>query len=89
MADLQARLLARAVDCLAPGGRLVYAVCSLESAEGEGQTAQIMLPVDPIDADELPEGLTPTPQGWLRTDPAMLAEAGGLDGFFVARWRKA
>ena len=25
-------------------------------------------------------------EGWLRTDPAMLAEAGGLDGFFVARW---
>ena len=26
-------------------------------------------------------------EGWLRTDPGMLAEAGGLDGFFVARWR--
>jgi 16S rRNA (cytosine967-C5)-methyltransferase len=23
----------------------------------------------------------------LRTDPGMLAEAGGLDGFFVARWQ--
>jgi 16S rRNA (cytosine967-C5)-methyltransferase len=29
----------------------------------------------------------PTPEGWLRTDPAMLAETGGLDGFFIARWR--
>lgn len=88
MADLQARLLDRAVDCLAPGGRLVYAVCSLERAEGEGQTARIALPVDPVTADELPAGLAPTPEGWLRTDPAMLADAGGLDGFFVARWRK-
>ncbi|HMO69734.1 MAG TPA: RsmB/NOP family class I SAM-dependent RNA methyltransferase, partial [Novosphingobium sp.] len=30
MADLQASLLARAMACLKPGGRLVYAVCSLE-----------------------------------------------------------
>ena len=40
---------------------------------------------DPIRADELPEGLAPGPEGWLRTDPAMIA--GGLDGFFIARWR--
>ena len=88
MADLQACLLARAADCLAPGGRLVYAVCSLEQAEGEERAARITLPVDPVRADELPAGLAPAPQGWLRTDPAMLAEAGGLDGFFVARWEK-
>ena len=36
---------------------------------------------------DLPQGLSPTAQGWLRTDPGMLPEAGGLDGFFVARWR--
>ena len=36
---------------------------------------------------ELPPGLTITPEGWLRTDPAMLPEAGGLDGFFIARWQ--
>jgi 16S rRNA (cytosine967-C5)-methyltransferase len=41
----------------------------------------------PIGADELPAGLQPTSEGWLRTDPGMLAEAGGLDGFFVARWQ--
>ena len=38
-------------------------------------------------ASELPSGLAPTPEGWLRTDPAMLADEGGLDGFFIARWR--
>ena len=42
----------------------------------------------PITAEELPDGLEPTPEGWLRTHPGMLAEQGGLDGFFVARWRK-
>ena len=87
MAELQAQMLARAVQWLAPGGRLVYAVCSLEPEEGEAQAAHVALAPDPITLAELPQGLTPTHEGWLRTDPGMLAEAGGLDGFFVARWR--
>lgn len=87
LAELQAGLIERAAQWLKPGGRLVYAVCSLELEEGEGQTGAVQLTPDPIRADELPAGLDPTPQGWLRTDPGMLGEAGGLDGFFVARWR--
>jgi len=66
---------------------LVYAVCSLEHEEGEAQAAALTLKPDPIRPDELPQGLAPTPEGWLRTDPAMLADKGGLDGFFIARWR--
>ena len=87
MTDLQARLLERAAGWLKPGGRLVYAVCSLEPEEGEEQARAMRLAPDPIRADELPLGIPPTPEGWLRTDPGMLAEAGGLDGFFIARWR--
>ena len=89
MAELQAQLLARAASWVRPGGRLVYAVCSLERAEGEAQASAVPLAADPIGADELPVGLAPSAEGWLRTDPAMLAEAGGLDGFFIARWRAA
>ncbi|GHA07897.1 RsmB/NOP family class I SAM-dependent RNA methyltransferase [Novosphingobium arvoryzae] len=87
LAELQAALLARAIAWVKPGGRLVYAVCSLERAEGEEQAAGVALTPDPVRADQLPAGLVPTPEGWGRTDPAMLAEAGGLDGFFIARWR--
>jgi 16S rRNA (cytosine967-C5)-methyltransferase len=87
MAELQARLLERAQGWLKPGGRLVYAVCSLESEEGEQQAARVSLATDAISTEELPAGLSPTPEGWLRTDPGMLAEHGGLDGFFVARFR--
>ena len=86
MAELQARLLERASGWLKPGGRLVYASCSLEREEGEEQAARVALPTDPIRAEELPAGLAPTPEGWLRTDPGMLAEHGGLDGFFMARF---
>jgi 16S rRNA (cytosine967-C5)-methyltransferase len=85
MAALQARLIERAARWVAPGGSLVYAVCSLEPAEGEDQA--LPLAPDPIRADELPAGITPSPGGTLRTDPGMLGEAGGLDGFFIARRR--
>ena len=88
MAGLQEALLERAARWLAPGGRLVYAVCSLEREEGAEQASRMALTPDPIRADELPEGLAPTAEGWLRTDPGMLAAAGGLDGFFIARFRR-
>lgn len=87
MAELQAALLARAAGWLRPGGTLVYAVCSLEREEGEEQAARVALDPLPILPDELPAGLAPTPEGWLRTHPGMLGEAGGLDGFFIARWK--
>ena len=86
MAELQARLIERAAGWLAPGGTLVYAVCSLEREEGEDQAARIPLQPRPISPEELPAGLRPAAQGWLRTDPSMLASQGGLDGFLIARF---
>jgi len=89
LAEVQARLIERASGWLTPGGILVYAVCSLESEEGEDQAEKVWLTKEPISAEELPAGLSPTAKGTLRTDPGMLPEHGGLDGFFVARWRKS
>ena len=86
MAELQAALLDRAKGWLKPGGIFVYATCSLEREEGEDQTNAIDLAPLPIGSQNLPAGLEPTAEGWLRTDPGMLGEAGGLDGFFIARW---
>lgn len=90
MVELQRALAAKAAGWLKPGGVLVYAVCSLEAEEGEQQAAwidaELGLAPAPIKPEELPSGLTPTPEGWLRTHPGMLADKGGLDGFFVARW---
>ncbi len=88
MTELQAHLLARASEWVKPGGQLVYAVCSLESEEGEEQAARVGLTRDPIRPEELPAGLSPTPDGFLRTDAGMLLDKGGLDGFFIARWHK-
>lgn len=89
MAALQSALLARAVDWLAPAGTLVYAVCSLEREEGEQQAATVALPSAPIRSGELPSGLIASEEGTVRTDPGMLAQQGGMDGFFIARWTRA
>ncbi|AZI36386.1 putative RNA methyltransferase [Caenibius tardaugens NBRC 16725] len=88
MAELQARLLQRASGWLKPDGQLVYAVCSLEHEEGADQAANVALPPLPVAADDLPEGIVPDSAGHVRTDPGMLADVGGMDGFFIARWRK-
>ncbi|QZD96291.1 RsmB/NOP family class I SAM-dependent RNA methyltransferase [Qipengyuania gelatinilytica] len=85
MAELQAALLEKAAGWLKPGGQMVYATCSLEREEGEDRAAQTSLPTAPIAADELPEGIQPDDSGWVRTDPGMLPENGGIDGFFIAR----
>lgn len=90
--DLQAALLARALAWLPSGGRAVYCVCSLEPEEGEVQVARALaadpaIRTDPIIAAELPAGLAPGPEGWLRTLPGQIA--GGLDGFFIARLRRS
>ncbi|MDE0878121.1 MAG: RsmB/NOP family class I SAM-dependent RNA methyltransferase [Sphingomonas bacterium] len=90
MAELQARILTRAADWVKPGGTIVYATCSLEPAEGEDRIAAFLASRDDyaIDAPDpamLPEGISIAEQGWVRTLPGMLEQAGGCDGFFVAR----
>ncbi len=91
---LQAALLDRALTWLKPGGTLVFSTCSLERAEGEAQIEALLartpaVTLDPIAAAECPAGVAPAPQGWLRLLPGALAEAGGVDGFFIARLRRA
>ncbi|HEY0269808.1 MAG TPA: transcription antitermination factor NusB [Sphingomonas sp.] len=88
LAAAQARMLARAATWLKPGGRLVYAVCSLEPEEGEDVARVAGLSVDPIRAEQIPAGFVPTVEGWLRVPPGALAGQGGCDGFFIARFVK-
>jgi 16S rRNA (cytosine967-C5)-methyltransferase len=91
LAEVQAAMLARAAHWVKPGGRLIYAVCSLEPQEGEGVVADFAPPgfaIDAIRPEELPAGLTPNDQGFLRIPPGSLAQVGGCDGFFIARWRR-
>ncbi len=90
MAGIQSALLDRAIGWLRPGGTLVYATCSLEPEEGEAQIDALLArrtDVHPrtVDAAVLPMGIVPSGPGRVRTLPGMLAEEGGLDGFFIAQ----
>ena len=88
---LQAALLDRAWGWLAPGGRLVYGVCSLLPAEGEAQVARFLAAT--------PEAriVAPGPGGarhrartgstpWAGCGSARTSgrERGGMDGFYAA-----
>ena len=93
---LQRALLTNAFRCLDVDGVLLYCVCSLEPAEGEDQVDWALdslpgLELFPVSAADLP-GLDQavTPKGLVRTHPGMSPSglAGGMDGFFVARFRR-
>ncbi len=98
LADLQRRLIDRAVTLTRPGGILIYCTCSLEPEEGEEIVAALLerepaLRREPLTAAEVfgcAEFLSK--DGDLRTLPCHLPDAdsrlAGIDGFFAARLRK-
>ncbi len=94
LVDVQDRLLDAAAAMLAPGGTLVYCVCSLEPEEGPMRIAALLarnpgLARESVSA-ALPDGLGElvTGDGELRSLPCHLADLGGLDGFYAARLRR-
>ena len=90
LAETQDRLLAAAAAMLRPGGRLIYAVCSLQPEEAAPRIAAALsrggLRLDrftPAELAMLPQALTQ--EGFLCTHPGLWPERGGMDGFFAAR----
>jgi 16S rRNA (cytosine967-C5)-methyltransferase len=88
LAAIQDGMLANAAVMLRPGGRLIYAACSLQPEEGEGAIARASAalrrdPIAPAELAGLPEAITR--EGYFRTTPALWPERGGMDGFFAAR----
>ncbi|SHI61772.1 16S rRNA (cytosine967-C5)-methyltransferase [Roseomonas rosea] len=92
LAATQAALLEAAAGLLAPGGRLVFATCSLQPEEGEAhlaRAASLGLRAEPVRAEEVPGlEMALTPEGALRTRPDLWGEKGGMDGFFIARFTR-
>jgi 16S rRNA (cytosine967-C5)-methyltransferase len=85
LAELQLAILERAATRVRPGGRLVYAVCSVLEAEAEQVIERAvrrpgaLLERAPFDAPEL-EGRLPLEESELR----LLPGTHGTDGYFVA-----
>ncbi|WP_112311323.1 RsmB/NOP family class I SAM-dependent RNA methyltransferase [Pseudogemmobacter bohemicus] len=92
LAALQSQMIDRALTWLRPGGRLVFATCSLLPGEGELQLKAALernpdLKVERVDLDGISPGWW-TGQGGLRLRPDYLAPLGGMDGFFIMRLRR-
>jgi len=91
---LQDKLLLKAAALTAPGGVLVYAVCSLQPDEGLPRVLKFLetmpdfrlIPIPALPGLDLPsdrfEG------GVVRTLPSDMPKSGGLDGFFIAALRR-
>ncbi len=96
---LQARLLARACDLLEPGGRLVYATCSLAPEENEAVLAEVLARRDDVGIAELPAACPGLPgltswRGAVYPEPVRRARRvfphhTGSWGFFLALLRKS
>lgn len=95
MHDLQLRILVAAARLVKPGGRLVYATCSLLAAENEAIAAAFsasnrgFAPVSVVPALQkagigLERAVTLAPQGALRLWP----HRDGTDGFFAVAWER-
>jgi 16S rRNA (cytosine967-C5)-methyltransferase len=88
---VQQRILGMAASLVKPGGRLVYATCSLLQEENERQLAWFLeghadfqaMPIDRIWAETV-GGPPPAPGPCLRLSPAST----GTDGFFCAVMEK-
>lgn len=80
LAALQARLLGVGAQLVRPGGRLVYAVCSLLREEGEMQIEAFLEAQPDWTADALPFAMGLPAGPGRRLTPAH----DGTDGFFVA-----
>jgi 16S rRNA (cytosine967-C5)-methyltransferase len=77
----QREFLGALAPLVAPGGLLVYAVCSLEPEEGQALVEQFLARDARFEAAPLPEWCEPFRSGaWAGTLP----ERDGGDGFFVA-----
>ena len=82
----QAELLRQAVDLLAPGGRLVYAVCSLEPEEGSERIEAILRERPGVILRGARELLPPEAHRLVTEDGCLftLPQRDDLDGFFAA-----
>lgn len=93
LAELQDRMLRKALTLVRPGGRIVFSNCSLDPEEGERLVERLLRdnpsvsrrPIDPNDWPGLETAINGS--GDMRTTPAMLAHndprQAGLDGFFA------
>ncbi|MEM8662905.1 MAG: transcription antitermination factor NusB [Pseudomonadota bacterium] len=95
LAKVQRTLIEHAATLVRPGGRLVFATCSLEPEEGEAHLTHVREAVPALQIEPIVSGPATAfvnADGAMRTLPFMALEPEGglrgLDGFFAARFRR-
>lgn len=82
---LQAKILASASRCVAPGGRLVYATCSILTEENEAQAEKFLLEhPDFVQVDAAALMAARTPLQLIGPYLKLRPDVHGTDGFFAA-----
>lgn len=89
LAELQARILAAAAAATAPGGVLVYSVCTISRVESEELVEAFLLENRSFSADDLGAEYPSWRHGDNGRYLQLLPHRDGTDGFFVARLRRA
>ncbi len=98
-AVVQTRLLSRALDLLAPGGRLVYSTCAYSPEENEGVLDAVLARREDIDVEAPPADFPGLPgvRRWggqsflpaVERTRRIFPHHRGSWGFFIARLRKS
>jgi len=88
LAALQAAIVLRVASCVRPGGRLVYAVCSVLREEGEAVVEAVLaagtgLTLAPFD------GPAARALAGEQTTLRLLPDVHGTDGYFLASFLRA
>jgi 16S rRNA (cytosine967-C5)-methyltransferase len=82
---LQSRILAAGAACVAPGGTLVYSVCTISRREGETVLERFLREHPEFGAENLAEQLPQWAEAEAGPHLQLLPSREGTDGFFVAR----
>ncbi|SDE08326.1 16S rRNA (cytosine(967)-C(5))-methyltransferase RsmB [Desulfuromonas thiophila] len=88
LAQLQQQILQQAARRVAPGGRLLYSLCTTTPEESDAQVAEFLRRQPDFELEPLQDRLPPElldAQGCLRTCPSV---HDGMDGFFAACLRR-
>jgi 16S rRNA (cytosine967-C5)-methyltransferase len=87
LAGLQSRILEAGVESVAPGGTLVYSVCTISHAEGPEVIERFLRGHRDFNVEEtgFPPELRGTPMG---PGVQLLPDRDGTAGFFIARLRR-
>jgi 16S rRNA (cytosine967-C5)-methyltransferase len=88
LADVQSRILAAGADRVAPGGTLVYSVCTISRREGEMVLERFLRERPEFAAEDLGERLAEWREAAVGPYLQLLPSRDRTDGFFIARCRR-